>query len=532
MTVSEAMQLASLSAARVVAGQGGLGNAITGAMVLEATDIENWGREGQLLITSFYALRDLTGEELEGFFAKLSAIGISGIVFKAERLVNSAPQAVTALCGRYGIPLLEIPKEVKYESILMDVLGQMLDSNLTLLNHFFEVHHQMMALALRQPTVAEILRYLKNALHADATFLDNGRDRRVGSDPAQSAFVRIALEELAPDRYQHYRYCQAVLDYDSGFSAAALAVPVPSSDGGSYTLVIHNGPRAFDPIHIMTIENVVSLLQMEILKQNAIDQKLFIQNNNAVHDLLGGRYPSRERVDGVLAELGLDRGTHYQVLLVSVQLSPQEEPRRAQVMLAVRRQVKSAWPGLAYFENNDQIIFLHSCAGPARLLRPQEVAPLLEELSQKDTLPPFTYLAALSQSGDRYAIPARNREVMDIYRLFGHHRGESQCLRYEDLGAYKLFLEAETPAQLEGYIDPRVLRLRREAPDLLTTLVVLCENNLSYQRTARRLFLHPKTVQYRAARVQQSYGLDIHDAEDFLQILLAGKILLLLGEHP
>ena len=40
----------------------------------------------------------------------------------------------------------------------------------------------------------------------------------------------------------------------------------------------------------------------------------------------------------------------------SVQLSPQEEPRRAQVMLAVRRQVKSAWPGLAYFENNDQII--------------------------------------------------------------------------------------------------------------------------------------------------------------------------------
>ena len=92
MTVSEAMQLASLSAARVVAGQGGLGNAITGAMVLEATDIENWGREGQLLITSFYALRDLTGEELEGFFFLLSAIGISGIVFKAERLVNSAPR--------------------------------------------------------------------------------------------------------------------------------------------------------------------------------------------------------------------------------------------------------------------------------------------------------------------------------------------------------------------------------------------------------------------------------------------------------
>lgn len=532
MTVSEALQLASLSRAQVVAGQRGLGNTVTGAMVLEATDIENWGRGGQLLITSFYALRDLTGEGLEDFFGKLSAIGISAMVFKAERLVNNAPPAVVDLCGRYGIPLLQIPKEVKYESILMDVLGHILDSNLTLLNHFLEVHHQMMTLALRQPTVAEILRYLKNALHADATLLDSGRNKRVGSDPAQSAFVRITMEELEPDRYQHYQYYQAVLEYDSGFSAAALAVPVPGSDGGSYTLIIHNGPRTFDPIHIMTIENVVSLLQMEILKQNAIEQKLFIQNNNAVHDLLGGRYPSRERVDAALAGLGLDQGPLYQVLLVSVQLSPQEEPHRARVMLAVRRRIKSAWPGLAYFENNDQITFLHNYASPSRALCPREVEPLLDGPAPGDSLPPFTCLAALSQSGDRYAIPARNREVMDIYRLFGHHRGRSQCLRYEDLGAYKLFLEAESPAQLESYIDPRVLRLRREAPELLTTLVVLCENNLNYQKTARRLFLHPKTVHYRVGRVQQNYGLDIHDAEDFLQILLAGKVLLLLGEHP
>jgi len=530
MTVSEALQFASLSSARVLAGREGLDNLITSVMVLEATDIENWGRSGQMLISSFYALRDLSGEELEEFFGKLSQIGVSAIVFKAERLLRTIPPAILELCDRHTIPLLQIPKEVKYESILMDVMGHILDSNLTLLNHFFDVHHQMMTLALQQPPVLQILHYLKNALHADATFLDSARDKRVGSDPAQSAFLRFELEDLEPEQYQHYRYYQARLWYDGGFSASALAVLVPSADGGGCCLFIHNAPPSFEPIHIMTIENVVSLLQMEVLKQNAIEQKLFLQNNSAVHDLLGGRYLSHEKVDAILDSLGLDRGSWYQVLLVNVYLPPEEEPRRGQTMLAVHRQVRSACPNLAYYENNDQIVFLYNYADPSRALRPEDIRKLLDRLGSG--LPPFTYFAVLSRSGGRYGISGLHRESMDICRLFDQDRRQSRCIRYEDLGVYKLFLAAESPAQLRSYIDPRILALKEEAPELLTTLVTLCENNLNCQKTARRLFLHPKTVQYRVSRVQQNYHLDIHDAEDFLQILLAGKILLLLSEHP
>lgn len=532
MTVLEALQLSSFSSAQVIAGHSGLDNVITSTMVLEATDIENWGRQGQLIISSFFALQNLSESGLADFFSKLSGIGVSALVFKAERLLSSVPSNVIELCNRYAIPLLQIPKEIKYESILMDVLGHILDSNLTLLNHFFDVHNQLMTLALKQPSAHQILNYLKTALHTDTTFYDATHDKKVSSDPAQSSFVHFELKDLKSDRYQHHHYYNALLHYSSGFSASALAVAVPSSDGSRYYLIIHDGLHPRKSIDTMTIENVVSLLQMEILKQNAIDQKLFIQNNNAVHDLLNGRYSSHEQVDNLLGSLGLDRHPLYQVLLVSVHLAPEDEVRRSDAMMAIRKQIKISYPNLAYFENNDQIVFLHNYVSEARALQPGDIQASLTRLGREPTLPAFTYLAAFSESGGRYTIGTLNKEVMDICRLFDNNREESSCMRYEDLGIYKLFLKTENPTELESYIDPRVFRLKEDSPELFGTLVALCESNLNFQKAARRLFLHPKTIRYRISHIQQTYGLDVHSTEDFLQILLAGKILLLLKELP
>lgn len=532
MTVSEALQLPSFSTAQVIAGSIGLGNTITSAMILEAPDIENWGQKGQMIITSFYALQNLSEHALADFFEKLVRIGISALVFKSERLLHKAPPDVIERCNRSAIPLLQVSRDVKYESILLDVLGPILDSNLTLLNHFFDVHNQMMELALQQPSIYQILVHLKKALRADVTFFNITQNKKISSNPVQSKFVRFELEDLAPNRYQHYRYFRALLFYDDGFTANALAVPVPSSDENSYYLIIHDGLRAHKHIDIMTIENVVSLLQMETLKQNAIEQKLFIQNNNAIHELLNSRHASHERVDSLLAGLQLDRYPSYQVLMVNVHLPAAEESHYHDLVPAIRKRIKFSYPALAYFENNDQIVFLHNFAREGQAIQMEEIQSAVDRLLQDPHLPPFTYLAALSQTGNRYSIDRLNREVLDISRLFDNTREENRCIRYEDLGIYKLFLNVENSAELESYIDPRILRLREESRPLLNTLVTLCESNLNYQGTAQKLFVHPKTIHYRLSRIQQLYRLDVHNAEDFLQILLAGKVLLLLNEHP
>ena len=138
MIVREILLLPSFEGASIIAGKTGMDNEITGAMVLEAIDIENWGKRGQLIISSFYALEHLSESETVMFFRTMSSIGIGALVFKPERLMVEAPERIIELCDDFDLPLIKLAPQVKYESILLDVLGHILDSNLTLLNRFFD----------------------------------------------------------------------------------------------------------------------------------------------------------------------------------------------------------------------------------------------------------------------------------------------------------------------------------------------------------------------------------------------------------
>lgn len=107
-----------------------------------------------------------------------------------------APAQIVKLCDKHDLPLIQIPADTKYEGLLLDVLGNFLDSNLTLLNRFYDLHRQTMDLALREPTVLEILLKLRGLIHADITFFDSTKDRRTTTSQELSRFTMPRLTEF------------------------------------------------------------------------------------------------------------------------------------------------------------------------------------------------------------------------------------------------------------------------------------------------------------------------------------------------
>lgn len=534
MIVREILHLPSFESSQVIAGIKGLDHEISSAMVLEAADIENWGKRGQLIISSFYALEHLSSVEIAKFFTKMSSIGIGAIAFKPERLLSEAPKQIVDLCNDLEMPLIELQPGVKYESILMDVMGHILDSNLTLLNRFYDVHKHLMALALKQPSIPYILNTVKNTLKVDVTYLDTSRDRRFSTDSEKAAFSGFSFQRLDPNPYQTHAYYSARLMYnaendsgpDANSDAQALAIRIPSSDGTDYYLIIHNLGVSLSPLDTMTVENVVSLLQMEILKQNAIKQKVFFQNNNAVHDLLLGRYTSKSKVDGALALLGIDQYPLYEALLIHIDMvDPTDVDRQDEIHQAIRRKLRTLYPGMVYFINGDRAVFLHNYRSRLSSLDSDVIQNALDDLHSQSTLPLFTHVAILSGEHDRYSISKANDEVLDSYRLFDGAAYRNRCFKYDDLGVYKLLLAVGDANALYGFIDPRISRLSQEQPELLNTLVKLCDNGLDYGKTAKELFVHSKTVRYRVERMREIYQIDIKDPDDYLQVVLAEKIL-------
>lgn len=539
MNVIETLQLPSFEGAQIIAGRTGVENEISSAMVLEATDIENWGKRGQLIISSFYAFEHLNEAQTALFFRTCAGIGIGAVAFKPERLMAQAPERIIALCNDFDLPLIQLSSQVKYEQIMLDIMGEVLDSNLTLLNRFYEVHRHVMALALKQPSIPYVLNTLKNTLHADVSYLDSLRDRRLSTDQARTRFSGYSLTRRDPNPYQTHAYFDAKLVYDGTADAEAgqaearrseqaLAVRIPSSDGDDYYLIIHNGGNALTPFDIMTVENIVSLLQMEILKQNAIKQKLFFQNNNTVHDLLLDRFGTHERIDTALATLGVNQYPCYEVLLIRTSLvDPTDTDRLDELQQAIRRRLRSMYPGMVYFVNNDRLVFLHNFRSAVSGIDLDAVQRALMELHASSTLPLYLHLAALSSTQNRYSLARANHEVVSVYRLFDGTTHVNRSIRFSDLGVYKLLLQANDLSQLDEYVDARLLALSREHEELFQTLVCLCENSLDYAKTAEQLFVHPKTVRYRIGRVRELSGIDVKDSDDFLQVILASKIIAL-----
>lgn len=534
LTIEDALALPSFSSAHVLSGREGILREITGAMIVEAPDIEHWGKRGLLIITSYFALYNLSDAELSAFFEKIDTIGVSGIVFKLKRLVASVPAPIVSLCDKFGIPLIVVPNDTKYENILLDIMGHIINSNMTLLNRFYEVHKSTMALVLKRPSLLQILTNLKGIIGSDCTFLNEATMEKVSTKAKVGEPSKLELEELASSTYQAYSYYRAVVEYAQGPATSALAANIPSPNASErYYLIVHRDPDELSMLDIMAIENIVSLLQMEILKTDAIDRKLFIQNNNTMHDLLLDRYGSHSKIEEALASLGIGTFDSYELLLVKTSLvDGTSQSQLDEVLSHIKTRFRAAYLNLAYYMTNDRILLLHNFDSARDRFSLERIQSILAKIHTDASIPDFVHLAAISRTCDRWHISSINSEVMDIHKLFSNSQWQNRCISYENLGIYKLFLHVDNIDTLTECIDSRILQLHRENPELLETLIVLCENNLNFQETAKQMILHPKTIHYRVNRAQEIVGLDVRDAEDCVQILLSSKMLSLVDSRP
>ena len=133
--------------AKIIFGHELLERNITSAMVLEAVDIENWGEPNQMILTSYFALKALSNDELDYFFSKMCTIGIGVLVLKLERLLYDVPEILITLSEKYKLPLLTIPKSIRYETILFAVLRPVINHNANLLDTYYQTRQALNKMA-------------------------------------------------------------------------------------------------------------------------------------------------------------------------------------------------------------------------------------------------------------------------------------------------------------------------------------------------------------------------------------------------
>lgn len=217
-----------------------------------------------------------------------------------------------------------------------------------------------------------------------------------------------------------------------------------------------------------------------------------------VRDLvLGNTSPSPD----VLEEIGLGGGVTVLALRFgrpgsgAIPIAPGADPtvtrRLYRVQTALDRHFDVSVP-----------TFLDSAGGYAVVPGPVSTATRLPDLladAWRDEV-----RIGVAEAAEPERIPAAARVAAEILRLAGALGREPGAYVLEDvLLEYHLTRHDESSSALAALLDPL-----DERPELLQTVRIFLEEQHDRRRTARRLALHPNTVDNRLARVAELTGLD------------------------
>lgn len=108
LTVADALAIYPFSQSRVVAGHKGLTRTVTAVNVMDAPDIVDWVKPGELLLTTAYAIRDRL-DQGPAIISGLAAKGCAGFAIKLGRFLDTVPAAMTELADQEGFPVIALP---------------------------------------------------------------------------------------------------------------------------------------------------------------------------------------------------------------------------------------------------------------------------------------------------------------------------------------------------------------------------------------------------------------------------------------
>ncbi|WP_282804301.1 PucR family transcriptional regulator ligand-binding domain-containing protein [Clostridium tetani] len=120
-TVREILRIPKLAKFKVVAGEKGLDKNIRHVTVMEVPNIVKWMKGDDFVITSLYSVKDDVKKQCD-IIKDLSSSSCSCVAIKVGEYIEKIPKEIKHIANKCELPLIEIPYELCYIDIIMNVM--------------------------------------------------------------------------------------------------------------------------------------------------------------------------------------------------------------------------------------------------------------------------------------------------------------------------------------------------------------------------------------------------------------------------
>ncbi|WP_339236626.1 PucR family transcriptional regulator ligand-binding domain-containing protein [Paenibacillus sp. FSL R5-0517] len=549
MDLQQLLTIPILSKAKVIAGHRGLDRLVQSINIMDAPDIVQFLKPGDMLLTNGYILKDRPDAHL-GFITDMHAIGCAALAVKTQRFSLELSPQLLETADRLGFPIIELSEiDNTLGEIFQQSISAILQNKTHELHYALSIHKQFSTMIMQGKGIPNIVDTLSQLLSSPVLLLGSKKQITASSHYAEqmddhslaaplltfidehaSFHTTISICLLTAEKYRHAEFHPIFTDRHEGY------------------LIARYDSSASSKLSTLALEQAVNVIGLELTKKQAVKERSRRYKNEYFSDLIQGFIRSEQEA--------LHRGKKYglhakgsSVLIIAKKdeslagipkqnAAPSEErfisERDANYEL-IKQEFTKLDLSFVMFTKNDQfgiLVFLNESSWDEHTVT-QQLERIASNLYTESQLSlsfgignPYTnvldiglsYKEAVKALQSGYQMRktrfAHSYQTMDISRLL-------RMIPHDEM----LQFHQETFKPFEGR-DPN------ERSELMKTLSSFYENHCQIVDTAKELFVHRNTVIYRLEKCEKLTGRNIKDPMESLRFRLAFALESLLKLNP
>ncbi|MEN1761208.1 PucR family transcriptional regulator [Anoxynatronum sibiricum] len=550
MLLSQIIELDCLSNCKIVAGKSSIKfKKVEGITIMEAPDIADWIKGGELILTSLYSVCE-DEQQMEALVRRLAENGAAGLLVKVGRFIERVPEAVVNAGDIHQLPVIQIAGDVKYVDIMYPVMNELFNRQLVLLEHYRHCHDRFIQLTLQNGSLDDIAAELKRILRRPVIIFDRDLETLAFTDELFSAVKKLeGKKECVPQRTKGtcalYRQ-KVVLGFESPLAAQMILASVSFfHEEKAYLGIVADSEMG--EMEFIAIETAVTNVALELMKHMAVAEVEQKYQNELMDEIIHHRYQSPEEVRFRSRALGWSLDQPHTVILLQIQ-DHQEQLRSESGISALKNQMHRIHgiirrisvhytQHLIISRKSYRILMLF----PMKDHRSSAVLKFARELQSQvsgEVVGVKTVIGIGTTSCNVEEIRKSYEEALNAIHFGQRVQNQNNIISYEELGIFKLLCQFGDVEGLHKFIHPGLKKLcqydQGRANELIDTLEAYLNHQGNAKKTAENLFIHYKTVMYRIKRIKEIMEVDFEDRQVKLEIEVGLKILHMLREnnHP
>ncbi|MCD9024725.1 PucR family transcriptional regulator [Cohnella silvisoli] len=539
MMLKDLMNVPVLASARVIAGANGLTREVQSVNIMDAPDIIQYLKPGELLLTTAYIVKD-DPHALRMLISNMSQVGCAGIAIKTKRFLSEVPHPAIQIADELHFPIIELPLNHTLGEVLYDSVSFLLEKRTDELKYSLESHQNFANLVLQGQGIPEIINSLSQLLGAPVLLLDPSLN-----SIATSAHFNVVpySEAVGPLKELMSAYSPneptrnlRLLEPDHLPFRQLVIHPIQTVQFQGYLIAFSDEDKK-NPLPKLAVEQAVNVIRFELLKKQAVKERSRRYKSEFLSDLVEGFFTSELEVLHRGKKYGLtDRCLSFCIAvkrdpIPAKNRGPQEDKGVAESDVfyeVIKREIKSAGLSFAIFNKNDALILVVSL--PKSESKGHEMPANLEE-RLKEAILRIERVSGIAVSlGVGKPVvklldcPVTYKEAVEALQ-YGYRSKRSRFVQFysgkELIDLFRLVPEEELLNFYENTFVGLEGLEKKEKHELLKTLLVYLDNHGQIADTAKQLYIHRNTVVYRLNKLQQLTGREFDVPGDSLRFRIA-----------